>query len=188
MTLTALAGVVFCAPLASLVAGSNKPVQIAVKESDRRVDVTIGGQPFTSYIWPTTLKKPVLYPIRTAKGTLVTRGFPLDPRPGERIDHPHHVGLWFNYGDVNGVDFWNNSDAIKPDRKGKMGTIVQKAITVAKGGADRGRARSGCRLGDARRLRHPEGTHEVHLHAARRRRAHDRPRSRRSPPARRAST
>ena len=62
----------------------------------------IGGQPFTSYIWPTTLKKPVLFPIRTAKGTLVTRGFPLDPRPGERVDHPHHVGLWFNYGDVNG--------------------------------------------------------------------------------------
>ncbi len=138
MTLAALAGVVFCAPLASLVAGSNKPVQITVKESDRRVDVTIGGQPFTAYIWPTTLKKPVLYPIRTAKGTLVTRGFPLDSRPGERIDHPHHVGLWFNYGDVNGVDFWNNSDAIEGDRKGKMGTIVQKAITVARGGPTEG--------------------------------------------------
>ena len=31
--------------------------------------------------------------------------FPLYLRPGERIDHPHHVGLWFNYGDVNGLDF-----------------------------------------------------------------------------------
>ena len=43
-------------------------MQVTVKEADRRVDVTVDGQPFTSYVWPTTLKKPVLYPIRTAKG------------------------------------------------------------------------------------------------------------------------
>ena len=91
----------------TLAAGNG--VEVTVKESERRVDVTVDGQPFTAYIWPTSLKKPVLYPIRTAKGTLVTRGFPLEPRPGERVDHPHHVGLWFNYGDVNGIDFWNNS-------------------------------------------------------------------------------
>ena len=113
-------------------------VEISVKESDRRVDVTIDGQPFTSYIWPASLKKPVLYPVRTAKGTLVTRGFPLDPRPSERIDHPHHVGLWFNYGDVNGIDFWNNSDAIPAERRPKMGTIVHKAVKVARGGATEG--------------------------------------------------
>ena len=106
-------------------------VQVMVKEAERRVDVLIGGQPFTSYIWPTTLKKPVLYPIRTAKGTLVTRGFPLDPRPGERVDHPHHVGLWFNYGNVDGYDFWNNSDAIEPANRNKMGTIVHRAVTAA---------------------------------------------------------
>ena len=51
------------------------------------------GKPFTSYVWPERLAKPVLYPIRTARGTIVTRGFPLDPRPGERVDHPHQVGL-----------------------------------------------------------------------------------------------
>ena len=67
-------------------------VQVVKHESDRRVDILVGGKPFTSYIWPTTLKKPVLYPLRTAKGTLVTRGFPLDPRPGERVDHPHRPG------------------------------------------------------------------------------------------------
>ncbi len=113
-------------------------VQVIVKEAERRVDVLIGGQPFTSYIWPTTLKKPVLYPIRTAKGTLVTRGFPLDPRPGERVDHPHHVGLWFNYGNVDGYDFWNNSDAIEPANRNTMGTIVHRAVTSATSGADEG--------------------------------------------------
>jgi len=100
----------------------------------RRVDVTIAGRPFTSYIWPDTVKKPVLYPIRDAKGTLVTRGWPLDPRQGERVDHPHHVGLWLNYENVNGVDFWNNSDAIKPEDAPKMGTIVHRRIVSAKSG------------------------------------------------------
>jgi len=114
-------------------------VDVKVNEASQRVDVTIDGKPFTSYIWPSTLKKPVLYPIRTAKGTLVTRGFPLDPRPGERVDHPHHVGLWLNHGNVNGLDFWNNSDAIKKDDAPKMGTIFHRRIVEAKSGADSGR-------------------------------------------------
>ena len=109
-------------------------VEVVRKEADRRVDVLVGGKPFTSYIWPTTLKKPVLYPIRTAKGIVVTRGFPLEPRAGERVDHPHHVGLWFNYGDVNGIDFWNNSDAIPAADRPKMGTIVHRDV-VAKSGS-----------------------------------------------------
>ena len=133
-----LLGSALLAVAVTTLSASGKGVEITVRESDRRVDITIDGQPFTSYVWPTSLKKPVLYPIRTAEGTLITRGFPLDPRPNERIDHPHHVGLWFNYGDVNGIDFWNNSDAIAAERKPKMGTIVHKAITTAKGGPGEG--------------------------------------------------
>ena len=115
-----------------------KGFQVVANEAGKRVDITIDGKPFTSYIYPDTLKKPVLYPIRTAAGTLVTRGFPLDPRPRERFDHPHHVGLWFNHGDVNGLDFWNNSYDIPADRAPKMGTIHHKRVVEAKGGADGG--------------------------------------------------
>jgi Methane oxygenase PmoA len=113
-------------------------VKVVANDSARRVDVTIDGKPFTSYIYPTTLKKPVLFPLRTAAGTVVTRGYPLEPRKGERVDHPHHVGLWFNHGDVNGLDFWNNSDAIAADRAPKMGTIVHRRVLEATSGADRG--------------------------------------------------
>src|ERR1700694_5576245 len=93
-----------------IAAGPNPPERITViaNEQARRVDISIDGQPFTSYIWPTTLKKPVLHPPRTAKGTIIPRGFPLEQRPSERLDHPHHAGLWFNYESVNGVDFWTN--------------------------------------------------------------------------------
>ena len=118
--------------------GPSDRVSVVVNEQSRRVDISIDGKPFTSYIWPTTLKKPVLYPLRTARGTIITRGFPLEPRPGERVDHPHHAGLWFNYENVNGLDFWNNSYAIKPENAPKMGTILHRSVVSAKGGSEQG--------------------------------------------------
>lgn len=125
----------------SFLPGSAHPVDrisITVNEQDRRADVSIDGQPFTSYIWPTKLAKPVLYPLRTAKGTIITRGYPLEPRPDERVDHPHQVGLWLTYENVNGIDFWNNSEAIKSQDAPKMGTIRYRSITSAKSGRDQG--------------------------------------------------
>ncbi len=127
--------------LTTMVVAGPRPderVTLKVDEAARRVDISIDGKPFTSYIWPTTLKKPVLYPLRTADGTIITRGFPLEERPGERVDHPHHAGMWFNYENVNGIDFWNNSDAIKPENAPRMGTIVQTAILSAKSGVSEG--------------------------------------------------
>jgi len=114
-------------------------VQLTDDKAHKQVEVTIDGKPFTAYIYPgpDVLKKPVLYPIRTATGTLITRGWPMDPRPGERIDHPHHVGMWFNYGDVNGHDFWNNSNDVK-GHGGPFGTIVHTGIKSMKGGKDKG--------------------------------------------------
>ncbi|MCJ8164966.1 PmoA family protein [Pontibacter sp. E15-1] len=110
-------------------------IQLTVNRKAKRVDVTIDGKPFTSYVYPEEVKKPVLYPIRTAKGTVVTRGWPLEPRPGERVDHPHHVGLWFNYGDVNGHDFWNNSNDTG-DHKGPFGTIRHRRVDKMTSGND----------------------------------------------------
>ena len=130
--------VVAVAAVTVTAAAPNRAVAVVANEAARRVDVTIGGAPFTSYIWPERVKKPVLDPIRSAKGTIVTRGWPLNPRPGERVDHPHHVGLWFNYESVNGLDFWNNSDEMKPADAPKLGTIVHRRIVTAKGGAERG--------------------------------------------------
>jgi hypothetical protein len=60
----------------------------------------------------------------------------MNPRPGERIDHPHHVGMWFNYGDVNGHDFWNNSNDVK-GHAGPFGTIVHTGVKSMKSGNDK---------------------------------------------------
>ncbi len=116
--------------------GQSNQIQLTHNEAQKQVTVTVDGKPFTAYIYPgpTVLKKPVLYPILTAGGNFITRGWPLDPRPGERIDHPHHVGMWFNYGDVNGHDFWNNSIEIGPEHKGPFGTIVHTGVKSMKSG------------------------------------------------------
>jgi methane monooxygenase PmoA-like len=113
-------------------------IGVIPNQVERRVEITIDGQPFTAYIWPERLAKPVLYPLRSAKGTIITRGFPLEPRPGERADHPHQIGFWLNYENVNGIDFWGNSEAIKPQDAPKMGTIRHRSITAAKGGPEHG--------------------------------------------------
>ena len=115
-------------------------IQLTHDEAAKSVSVTVDGKPFTAYIYPgpTVLKKPVLYPIMSAGGNAITRGWPLNPRPGERIDHPHHVGMWFNYGDVNGHDFWNNSIDVGPEHKGPFGTIVHTGVTSVKSGTGQG--------------------------------------------------
>jgi hypothetical protein len=113
-------------------------VEVTVDQGAQTATVTVAGKPFTAYIHPVSARKPVLYPIRAASGGLVTRGWPLEPRPGERVDHPHQIGLWFDHGDVNGLDFWNNSDAIPAANRDKMGTIVHTRIVKATSGEGEG--------------------------------------------------
>jgi hypothetical protein len=118
--------------------GAQKGVVVKADEAAHRVDVTIDGTPFTSYLWDTNQRKPVLYPLIAPDGTTVTRGYPFAMRPGERVDHPHHAGLWFNYGNANGFDFWNNSDAIPVAQRPKYGTITHDHIVSVKSGKDAG--------------------------------------------------
>ncbi len=109
-------------------AAKPQKVEFIFKEQDKKVDVLVDGRFFTAFIYPDNMEKQSLYPIVSASGQTITRGYPLDPRPFERVDHPHHVGLWFNFGDVNGLDFWNNSFAIKPEDKAKYGSVKFKKI------------------------------------------------------------
>ena len=109
-------------------------VQVVKDKGGDKVNVLIGGKPFTTFFYPDTLEKPVLYPIRAANGTVVTRGYPLNPQPGDPTDHPHHIGLWFNFENVNGLDFWNNSFAIPKERKHLYGWIKTDRILETSSG------------------------------------------------------
>ncbi len=70
-------------------------VAVVHKEAEQRVDVLVDGQPFTSYLHLDKARKPVLFPLRTAKGTIVTRGFPLERvEKMERPLYAAHTKKW----------------------------------------------------------------------------------------------
>ncbi len=115
-------------------AQENEMVKLESYPGEKKVDVFIGGKPFTTFIYSDSIEKPVLYPIHAANGTTVTRGFPLNTQPGDPTDHPHHLGLWLNFENVNGLDFWNNSYAIPNERKPSYGWIKTDKLLKISGG------------------------------------------------------
>jgi hypothetical protein len=118
--------------------GQKGGVEVIPIPSKNMVEIRVDGKLFTAYRFPQDIKKPVLWPIINGESVAVTRGFPIEPQAGERNDHPHHVGLWLNHGDVNGHDFWNNSNAIGPEHKGPFGTILHKSIDDYNSSANEG--------------------------------------------------
>jgi len=115
-------------------------VKLVRHDDKHKVDVLINGNLFTSYQYPANIEKPFLFPVYSSDGSIITRGYPVEPRKNERVDHPHHIGIWFNYGNINGLDFWNNSSAILASKKDTYGHIVHqkiiKAISGKKGELD----------------------------------------------------
>jgi hypothetical protein len=114
---------------------NNSIIEIRADHTGKRVDVYVDDELFTSYIYPDQIKKPVLWPVISMGGNTITRSFPLKNKQGDRVDHPHHVGIWFNYGDVNGLDFWNNSEARPLEDRMLYGSIRHKEVlnTESKG-------------------------------------------------------
>jgi len=98
--------------------GKGLKIAFVTNEEAKKIDVMIDGKPFTSYCWYDNVFKPVLYPVYTSEGTEITRGFPLKPRAGERNDHLHQIGIWLNYGNVDGFDFWGNGSTGKRSPNG----------------------------------------------------------------------
>jgi Methane oxygenase PmoA len=103
-------------------------------EAKQRIDILIDRKLFTSYRWEARIRRPVLLPIMTADGNFVTRGFPIETRNGETINHPHQVGSAFVYGDVNGIDFWNNSPFRTEKELERMGQIVHRKVLKQQAG------------------------------------------------------
>ena len=81
-----------------------------------RVEILIGGQPYSAFHFGDEWDKPFLHPLSTPSGVVVTRGFPLQPLPGESQDHPWHRGLIWGHGLINGRDFWREQGRDKTAR------------------------------------------------------------------------
>jgi hypothetical protein len=67
--------------------------------------------------------------------------------PGETKDHPHHRGMYFAHGDINGINFWQTepqkgpAQAVPQKNPGTglwQGSMRLKQIVAAKGGTKSG--------------------------------------------------
>ena len=105
---------------------------IAERPGKKQVDILFNNKLLTAYCYYDSSRKPFLFPVNTVDGITVTRGYPFQPVAGERTDHPHHTGIWLNYESVNGLDFWNNSTAIAPEKRDHYGTIVHQKVVDKK--------------------------------------------------------
>lgn len=118
-----------------LIKQANAQVSVIQDPVQSKIHISIGGKPFTDFVFTDTMEKPFLYPIHAPGGEVITRGFPWNPQPNDPTDHPHHIGLWFNYENVNGLDFWNNSFAIPAGKKKNYGWIRTTSIDKIKSGS-----------------------------------------------------
>ena len=113
-------------------------ITFLISEADKKIEVLAGGKPFTTFQWPDNISKPVLYPIYASTGTEITRGFPVNPKTGERADHPHQIGMWLTYGNVNGNDFWGNGSKGLGTKNANGGVIKHLRTEKIEGGKGRG--------------------------------------------------
>ena len=124
-----LLGLLACIP--ALTAGP-----VSLERDGDKISVAIDGQPFTSFYFSSETTKPYLHPLRATDGTIVTRSYPMEEVEGEQTDHPHHRGVWFSHGDVNGFDFWANE--VSQRARGKKGTIEFVKIESVLSGPEQG--------------------------------------------------
>ncbi len=118
--------------------------QVELREVDSdHVAVTINGQPFSDFYFGANYPKPFLAPLRTANGLIVTRKYPMEKVEGESRDHQHHRGLFIGYGEINGLNFWENefryeSNAPKNFDPAKNGKIILRKLRSVKPGKKSG--------------------------------------------------
>ena len=82
---------------------------VRIDRAGETLKVAIDGEPFTEYHF-TNAPRPYFYPVIGPTGEPVIRHWPMKEAENETRDHPHHRSLWFAHGDVNGHDFWGESE------------------------------------------------------------------------------
>jgi hypothetical protein len=136
--------------LAALLLG-HAPLAAQVRFEKRHdaVVIEINGKHFSNLYFGKVQRMPHLHPLRTASGVAVTRGFPVEPLPGDATDRPNHRGLTIGAervvgpvpGDLSsqiwgwGQNFFDNDPSnAGPDKA----SIEFQELTSAVGGPDRG--------------------------------------------------
>jgi len=120
-----LAAVIAPAP----VLGADTKSGVQITRLDDRLRIEINGELFGEYHFKGG-SRPFLYPILGPGGLPMTRDWPMKNTEGEEHDHPHHQSLWFEHGEMNGVDFWSDTP--------KAGKTIHGEFVEIRSGPDEG--------------------------------------------------
>ena len=123
---------------------------VALVKHPHRIDVVIGGKPFTTYYFGSEEAKPYLQPLRSARGTIVTRGFPVGNQIPKQHWHdssiePHQRPMYFAHGDIDGFSFWSEQVFAKQfygDDHERFGRTVFQRLEDAQSGPSSGEIRA----------------------------------------------
>lgn len=121
----------------------SEPVNL-VRSGDS-IEISIGGQPFTTFHFEPEYSKSFLQPLRTANGIIITREIPVGNVIPPEDEHdkalePHQRALYFGHGDIDGNSFWVEKVFSKYYHSAslKYGRLVFRKLDEMKGGRDFG--------------------------------------------------
>ncbi|MDB6130939.1 MAG: Transrane protein [Verrucomicrobiales bacterium] len=100
-----------------------------ILEAPEKLALQIDGKLFTEYHF-LNVPRPYCYPVLGFNDLPMTRNWPMKTTPDEEHDHPHHQGLWYAHGDVNGKDLWSVEK--------EFGTTIHKKFTKIESSATGG--------------------------------------------------
>jgi len=106
---------------------------VKITRLEDRLRIEINGELFSEYHFK-DVSRPFLYPVIGPDGLPMTRDWPMKEANNEEHDHKHHRSLWFEHGEMNGVDFWSEEP--------KAGRTVHEEFTEIQSGRDEGVIRS----------------------------------------------
>jgi hypothetical protein len=120
---------------------------VSLTQRENTIEVSIGGEPFTTYYFDPSIAKAYLQALRDAHGVIVTRGFPVGETIPAGHEHdpslePHQRPLYFAHGDIDGYDFWGEEAFEKyygPEAgKSKYGRMAIRKVAEVRGGPESG--------------------------------------------------
>jgi hypothetical protein len=120
---------------------------VQLQREATQINVVIGGKPFTTYYFDPKVAKPYFMPLRSAQGTIITRGFPIGNTVPPEHQHdrnlePHQRPMYFGHGNVDGIDFWGEAIYPKWSDDTVFGRTVLAKIEEVKDGPDSGTIRA----------------------------------------------
>ena len=93
---------VFC----SLVISPLNADEISFKANDGGATIHLEGTPFATFVHTESpVGRPYISNVFKSDHVKVTRNHPTTKDDPD--DHPHHQGIFFTWGQLNGVDYWH---------------------------------------------------------------------------------